>query len=1093
MEKTKLKIGKEYYYLDEDYADDAIKITLLNKEESDKGYITKLQFKKEDESIINLRDRDVKHLSEKPIPVSGFLFDKKFISFVGNEIGYRPEQTLEIMNLIDKKKAKTNAFAYLSFTEEVKDGRSSRFDLDAPLKLKGKSFSFKGITLTINDIEYGFENIQPSDYNEYIDNNYSITYSIQYDDKMESGGTIKTNKTDMDLKEKIADYKRRAENKSLPASAVEMLKKKIAEWEAELANEKKVGVTPFKEGQGSKITTEDKKAEQKKRDSSKKIKLKEIEIKWAEGDNSKYDKFPKKYTSWSAANKALMPILKDVKESNGGYNKVKFVVVFEDGEDYAGRLDVSEKEDSPELSNNAIGKHIYDYVIYSKDPKSGSSEETRKGIDEWLNKYDLGLSDVKDKKTSKGKNKKPVMDDSFISDTLMGIDNIVWEKLKIKSGDSLYANKELQKKYKSALDKDTKSLRRPFSKKVHDQIEDNNSHSLNQYLYLSGAYGEAAKKDWIKTLENARSLNHFLDASVFGVKIDRSHTDDVKTEKTTTSTSKEKDYDCDEIIAKAKAKKAKAKKSANKPEVTKSKNAVEKVTSGVKNKYKDGELTQAQIKSLIKELQDSIKELEKLLKTAPENFAKGGAIKNGDVEKKNFQEIDGSKYFVYDFDNKGNEWSVLIAWGKYNHVNVTKKTNNPFGNKLGAEFNTIGEAVDNYKDVNIKGNILFAGNEAKKYGYMPKHAKGATIESGVDLFEDPDSIPSNVQKILDAHEDDFMNGNYEGLKTANEKLKKIGYTFDYYLDGQAYDLRKIGQKGKSEGDSGVSDEAFKKGGAVESANVDFSVSKNKDNVVIIPLTMKGAEYFATKMMRSKYQVYRKEVSVDYYHIGNILEEAEKDGLKFTKSKTEKLAKGGSIKFGFHDGKKGDYVLGDLGYGMIKTVNKDNFEILFFDPNRERYYLKTIKKGAQGIVPAKKEGYTNSGEKFMVSSYFTPKMMESYPTTVLDFAKGGAVKSKITITNIKDIPNLTKRIDEGSVTYRGLGMDKLSNDFYELAGESGTRIKVDGKEYFITDTDYRTLNWDDKNKKWLGKIKFDAPYRKFKKGGTMKKANKYINK
>ena len=27
---------------------------------------------------------------------------------------------------------------------------------------------------------------------------------------------------------------------------------------------------------------------------------------------------------------------------------------------------------------------------------------------------------------------------------------------------------------------------------------------------------------------------------------------------------------------------------------------------------------------------------------------------------------------------------------------------------------------------------------------------------------------------------------------------KVGYTFDYDLDGQAYDLRKIGQKGKSQ-------------------------------------------------------------------------------------------------------------------------------------------------------------------------------------------------------------------------------------------------------------------------------------------------------
>jgi len=69
---------------------------------------------------------------------------------------------------------------------------------------------------------------------------------------------------------------------------------------------------------------------------------------------------------------------------------------------------------------------------------------------------------------------------------------------------------------------------------------------------------------------------------------------------------------------------------------------------------------------------------------------------------------------------------------------------------------------------------------------------------GVDLFEDYKNIPPQVQTILDKHEDSFMDGSYTGLLEAYNELQAIGYTFEYYLDGVAYDLRKIGEIGKCE-------------------------------------------------------------------------------------------------------------------------------------------------------------------------------------------------------------------------------------------------------------------------------------------------------
>lgn len=72
------------------------------------------------------------------------------------------------------------------------------------------------------------------------------------------------------------------------------------------------------------------------------------------------------------------------------------------------------------------------------------------------------------------------------------------------------------------------------------------------------------------------------------------------------------------------------------------------------------------------------------------------------------------------------------------------------------------------------------------------------INEGIDLFEDYENIPPKVQKILDKYADGFEEGDYDVLKKELSEVEKQGYTFDYYLDGQAYDLRKIGEMGKVE-------------------------------------------------------------------------------------------------------------------------------------------------------------------------------------------------------------------------------------------------------------------------------------------------------
>ena len=152
-----------------------------------------------------------------------------------------------------------------------------------------------------------------------------------------------------------------------------------------------------------------------------KINVKEITIHWAEGGNQKYDKFPKTYSSYAEVNKALKPIYEDFAEIGEGYNKVKFTLMFEDGENYEGRLYVSEKYDiiisldnlqqyeqiytldeqiedmthqfiakydNPTKSYNVIGEHIKDF-LNNIIKNNENDKEDRTNANNFINNYQL--------------------------------------------------------------------------------------------------------------------------------------------------------------------------------------------------------------------------------------------------------------------------------------------------------------------------------------------------------------------------------------------------------------------------------------------------------------------------------------------------------------------------------------------------------------------------------------------------------------------------------------------------------------------------------------------------------------------------------
>jgi hypothetical protein len=171
-------------------------------------------------------------------------------------------------------------------------------------------------------------------------------------------------------------------------------------------------------------------------------------------------------------------------------------------------------------------------------------------------------------------------------------------------------------------------------------------------------------------------------------------------------------------------------------------------------------------------------------------------------------------------------------------------------------------------------------------------------------------------------------------------------------------------------------------------------------------------------------------------------------------------------------------------GMSKSKSSSTAKAI---AQRIKQNKNTTSKKQDGERPAKPVGIRTSASGNKYYEYRSNRTDVKQPSKKVPvgsrFEDGGMMaKGGMVVTSIKDIPNFKQRLDEGKITYRGLGMGKLYNDFYDIAGESGVRIKVDGKEYFITDTEFDTFSRGSDGKM---RIRFDAPQRKgYADGGMM---------
>ena len=64
-----------------------------------------------------------------------------------------------------------------------------------------------------------------------------------------------------------------------------------------------------------------------------------------------------------------------------------------------------------------------------------------------------------------------------------------------------------------------------------------------------------------------------------------------------------------------------------------------------------------------------------------------------------------STYTTTEITVKGQTYAVTVVKGKFNYVNILKKSNNPFGTS-GKDFKDFNEAVMNYKSAEMKVELL---------------------------------------------------------------------------------------------------------------------------------------------------------------------------------------------------------------------------------------------------------------------------------------------------------------------------------------------------------------------------------------------------
>lgn len=164
------KIGETLWYKNQ-YMDVPKVVKIVDVEEYSNGEINSIKIKFDSGNTDRVLKHKFKYLSKEKQIKDDYTIVKEIGNQIFDIINYQPNQISGLFNII-KNNDKSGNF-YISFTEEVKDGRTPKFNINLPMKLKGNvigdDFKFK-----IIDIEYIEIHKQDNDYIRYV---YDITFN----------------------------------------------------------------------------------------------------------------------------------------------------------------------------------------------------------------------------------------------------------------------------------------------------------------------------------------------------------------------------------------------------------------------------------------------------------------------------------------------------------------------------------------------------------------------------------------------------------------------------------------------------------------------------------------------------------------------------------------------------------------------------------------------------------------------------------------------------------------------------------------------------------------------------------------------------
>jgi hypothetical protein len=301
--------------------------------------------------------------------------------------------------------------------------------------------------------------------------------------------------------------------------------------------------------------------------------------------------------------------------------------------------------------------------------------------------------------------------------------------------------------------------------------------------------------------------------------------------------------------------------------------------------------------------------------------------------------------------------------------------------------------VENYYDIYNYISSVLRDNPKNNLGKFT-YAEGGEVE-GVDLFEDYDDQPEEVQAILANYE--MEDNDYETLQNLKAELESIGYTMDFGLDAEPYDLRKIGEKGKSE--------FYAKGGKL---NTEVILTENRSNGakwrgVVKPFMMKSIE-------RNQYGGGFKRYEIDIYD--DVEREPSKEELKQANEFFDKVggrfAKGGltktktgAIKLYYHQTSGGaEYLCSSKVKGTKDEGSFDSEYIVRIDgakdfggelqPKGVKLYYHQTSGGAEYLCSSKVKGTKDEGSfdsEYIVRIDGAKDFGGELLTKVLPYAKG----------------------------------------------------------------------------------------------------------